>query len=127
MEALQLLRQLRYVKTILLPPLGFFTSFAGLVFLGSIFILNTWGSVNLDFYTVIIFQQTGRLQRSVGDVAIDAEGLRFNSQVGQIGHSSGAKPWGLAPPLATTLRCYSKFNETSTVKIMYATTVGGGR
>ena len=44
-EVLQLLRQLRWAKTILLPspllvpPLGLFKSFVGLVFFGSIFIL----------------------------------------------------------------------------------------
>ena len=66
-------------------------------------------------------------------VAIDVEGLRFNSQAGQIGHSvangslplrrffgaalSRVKPRGQAPPLATTLQYYSEFNETSAVKI----------
>ena len=41
--------------------------------------------MNLDFYISIIFQQTGWLKRSVKDVAIDAEGLRFNYfQAGKI-------------------------------------------
>ena len=52
-----------------------------------IFIFNTHGSVNLDFYILIIFQQTDRLQHSVKDIAIDAEDLRFNSQARQIEHS----------------------------------------
>ena len=71
------------------PPLDFFKSFVGLVFLGigSIFIFSTYGSVNLVFYILIIFQQTSRLERRVQDVAIDAEDLGFNSQAGQIGHS----------------------------------------
>ena len=36
---------------------------------------NTFGRVNLVFYILIIFQQTGRLKRSVKDVAIDAASL----------------------------------------------------
>ena len=55
---------------------------------------STYGRVNLVFYILIIFQQTGRLYRGVKDVAIDAEGLRFNFQAGQIGHSiaNGSPP-----------------------------------
>ena len=42
----------------------------------------------LEFLTfIIIFYQTVRLWRSVKDVAVDAEDLRFNSQAGQIRHS----------------------------------------
>ena len=43
---------------------------------------------------LMIFQQTGRLEGSVKDVAIDAKGLWFNSQAGQIGHSvaNGSPP-----------------------------------
>ena len=67
------------------------------------------------------------------DFAIDAEGLGFNSQAGQIGHSvaNGSPPMrrffganaqaltrGVgAPPLAATLRLYIKLNETSMMKI----------
>ena len=70
-------------------PLGLFKFFVGLVIPWQYFyyIFKTYGSVSLDFYILIIFQQAGRLQRSVKDVAIDAEGFRFNSQFGKIRHS----------------------------------------
>ena len=43
---------------------------------------------------IIIFHQTGQLWRSVTNVAIDAEDLRFNSQAGQIRHrvANGSPP-----------------------------------
>ena len=77
---------------------------------------------------MIIFHQTGRLYRSVTDVAIDAEDFGFNSQAGQIRHSVtngspslrrffGPKTRSRTPPLAIMFRYCSEFNETSTVKI----------
>ena len=42
-----------------------------------------------------MFQPTDRSYRSLKDVAIDAEGLRFNSQVGQIAQSAA----NCSPPL----------------------------
>ena len=65
------------------------------------------------------------------DFAIDAEGLRLNSQAGQIGQSvaNGSQPLrrffalrcpgarGRALPLATTFRYSNEFNETSIIKI----------
>ena len=55
-----------YATPLPVSPLGPFKSFIGLVFLGRrpiyfYFIFNTYDRVNLDFYILIVLQQTGRL------------------------------------------------------------------